>query len=458
MECQFLKAYHDRWSNGSFQPFFILAAGDPAGVPKRLPGRSILVKASTLSRKHALCPLGSIGILGLLFLAIFSSGCSDEKSKKPVSISIPITVSTVTQKTVPVALHAIGNVQASSTVTVKSKVGGELVRVHFAEGQDVKKGALLFSIDPRPYEAALKLAEARLESNLAQVQQAQANLERDLARAKNAEDEARRYEFLIERGVVARQQYEKMRADADALEATVRADRAAIENAEAAVSADRAAVENAKIQLGYCFIRSSIDGRTGSLLIKQGSIVKAEDVNLVVINQIIPIDVTFSVPEQFLAEIKKYMALGKLQVEALAPMNEEKPEKGVINFIDNAVDTSTGTIRLKGTFANRERRLWPGQFVNVILTLTTQPNAIVVPSQAIQTGQEGQYVFVVKQDLTVESRPVVAGRSVNNETVVQKGLHGDEKVVTDGQLRLYPGAKVEIKTSDSATSTNKKTP
>jgi multidrug efflux system membrane fusion protein len=294
----------------------------------------------------------------------------------------------------------------------------------------VKKGELLFTIDPRPYEAALKQAEA--------------NLERDLARAKNAQEDARRYEFLIQKGVVARQQYEKFRTDADALEATV--------------LADRAAVENAKIQLGYCSLYSPIEGRTGSVIVQQGNIIKAEDINLVVINQVIPIDVAFSVPEQFLPEIKKYMASGKIQVEALIPMNEERVERGVVTFIDNAVDISTGTIRLKGTFANREKRLWPGQFVNVVLTLTTEPNAIVVPSQAIQTGQEGQYVFVVKQDLTVESRPVVAGRTVNGETVVQKGLRADEKVVTDGQLRLYPGAKVEINTSDSATATKKKAP
>ena len=371
-----------------------------------------------------------IGILGLLLLAVFSSACSKEKSGKPTSAPLPVTVGTTIQKTVPVQLRAIGNVQAYSTVSVKSKVGGELVRVHFTEGQDVKKGELLFTIDPRPYEAALKQAEA--------------NLERDLARAKNAQEDARRYEFLIQKGVVARQQYEKFRTDADALEATV--------------LADRAAVENAKIQLGYCSLYSPIEGRTGSVIVQQGNIIKAEDINLVVINQVIPIDVAFSVPEQFLPEIKKYMASGKIQVEALIPMNEERVERGVVTFIDNAVDISTGTIRLKGTFANREKRLWPGQFVNVVLTLTTEPNAIVVPSQAIQTGQEGQYVFVVKQDLTVESRPVVAGRTVNGETVVQKGLRADEKVVTDGQLRLYPGAKVEINTSDSATATKKKAP
>jgi multidrug efflux system membrane fusion protein len=372
----------------------------------------------------------SIRILGLLILVVFSSPCSNEKSKKPVPASIPVIVSTVIQKTVPVQVRAIGNVQAYSTVTVKSKVGGELVRVHFVEGQDVKKGDLLFTIDPRPYEAALKQAEA--------------NLERDLAHAKHAREDARRYESLIQKGVVPQQQYDKFRTDAEALEATV--------------LADKAAVENAKIQLGYCFIRTPIDGRTGSLIVHQGNHIKAEDINLVVINQIIPIDVTFSVPERFLSEIKKFMAIGKLQVEALVPLNEERPERGFITFIDNAVDTNTGTIRLKGTFANHDKKLWPGQFVNVVLTLTTEPNAIVVPSQAIQTGQEGQYVFVVKQDLTVELRPVVAGRTVDTETVVQKGLTPEEKVVTDGQLRLYPGAQVEIKTSDSSKANSKKTP
>ncbi len=406
-----------------------------------------------LARGHFQALLG--GVLGLICFAFFSSACSNEKPKKPASVPLPVMVSTATQKTVPVQLRAIGNVQAYSTVTVKSKVGGELVRVHFTEGQDVKKGDLLFTIDPRSFEAALKEAEAKLERDLAQVQQAKANLERDLFRAKNAEDDAKRYEFLIEKGVVTRQQYEKMRADADALEATVRADRAAVENAEAAVRADRAAVENTKIQLGYCLIRSPMDGRTGSLLIHQGTIVKAEDIHLLTILQIVPIYVSFSVPEQYLLDIKKFTALGTLRVEAVVPMNEDRVEKGAITFIDNTVDSSTGTIRLKGTFENRERRLWPGQFVNVALTLTTEPNVIVVPSHAIQTGQEGQYVFVVKQDMTVESRPVVVGRTVDRETVVQKGLHADEKVVIDGQIRLYPGARVEIKNSESAPATKK---
>jgi multidrug efflux system membrane fusion protein len=309
--------------------------------------------------------------------------------------------------------------------------------------------------------AQVKQAEADLAKNIALVRQAESNLEKDTAQAKNAEVEAKRYELLIEKKVVAEQQYDQFRTNAEALDATVRADKAAlesakaavrasqaaVENAEATVRADRAVVENARIQLGYCSIRSPMDGRTGSLIIQEGNMIKDNDAIMVVINQINPIYVAISVPEQYLAEIKKYMAEGKLKVEAIIPNDEARPEEGIITFVDNTVDSATGTIRLKGTFANKEKRLWPGQFVRVFLTLTEKPNAIVVPSQAIQTGQEGQYVFVVKPDLTVESRPVVLGLTLNNETVIQKGLNAGENVVTDGQLRLSPGAKVEIKAS-----------
>ncbi len=398
--------------------------------------------------------------------------------------TVPVITGNVTQKTVPVQLRNIGNVQAYSTVIVKSQIGGQLVRVHFTEGQDVRKGDLLFTIDPRPYEAALKQAEANLFKDIAQVKQAEANLaksnaqvrqaeadlERDLARAKNAEEDARRYESLIQKGVVSKTQYDQFRTNADALEATVLAARAALENAEASVHASRAAlenaeasvhasratVENAKVQLGYCFLRSPIDGRTGSLIVQQGTVVKANDIDLVVINQINPIYVGFSVPEQYLSEIKHYMAKGKLKVEAILPKDTGRFEEGSITFIDNAIDSTTGTIKLKGTFANKEKKLWPGQFVNIVLTLTTQPDAVVVPSQAVQTGQEGQYVFVVKSDLTVESRPVVIGRIVDDETVVEKGLTSGERVVTDGHLRLYPGARVEIKDSNSNTAPKRK--
>jgi multidrug efflux system membrane fusion protein len=391
----------------------------------------------------------SIGILGLLLLAIFSSACSSDKSKKHGSAPVPVIVATTIQKTVPVQLRVIGNVQAFSSVTVKSRVPGQIMQGYFKEGDDVKKGSLLFMIDPRPYEAILKQAEANLERDMALVKQAEANLERDTAQEKNAQVEADRYKLLFERGVVAQQQYDKFRTDWEALVATVRADRAARANAEAAVVADRATVENAKLQLSYCSIHSPMDGRTGSLIVQVGNIIKENDASLVVINQVTPIYVTFSVPEQNLGEIRKYLAMGKLKVQAIVPNDEILPEEGFISFVDNTVDSTTGMIKLKGTFANKQRRLWPGQFVNVVMTLTEDPNAIVIPSQAIQVGQQGQYVFVVKSDQTVESRPIVSGLTLNNETVIRKGLNSGETIVTNGQLRLFPGAKIEIQAPPS---------
>jgi multidrug efflux system membrane fusion protein len=362
------------------------------------------------------------GVVFLFFLwAILLLACSGEKSEQQLRRdAVPVTIGKVVQKTVPVQLRAIGNVEAYSTVSVKSQIGGELIRIHFKEGQDVKKGDILFTIDPRPYEAALKQAEA--------------NLARDTAQLENARVDARRYGELVSKGYVAQQQYDQIQTNAAALEATV--------------LADKAAVENAKLQLSYCFIHFPIDGRTGSLLSHQGDMIKANADNpMVVINQIQPIYVTFSIPEQHLQQIKRYMAEGKLKGEAIIPGDENSPVQGIVTFVDNTVDTSTGTIKLKGTFENKGKRLWPGQFVNVVLTLTTQPDAIVVPSQAVQTGQQGLYVFVVKSDLTVESRPVVIGRNLDGEVVIEKGLEPSEQVVTDGQLRLVPGAKVEIKST-----------
>jgi multidrug efflux system membrane fusion protein len=393
------------------------------------------------------------GVFGSFVVLVFISNCSKDISGRTGPPPVSVTVASVIQKDVPLQLRIIGTVEAYSTVSVKSKVGGELVTVHFKEGQDVKKGELLFTIDPRSYEAALQQVEANLARDVAQVKQSEANLERDMAQARNAEEEAKRYEFLMEKKVVAKQQYDQFRTNAEALQAAVRADRAAVENTGAAVRADEAALKNAKIQLGYCFIHSPMDGRTGNLLVKQGNHVKAEDINLVVINQVNPIYVTFSVPEQNLSGIRKLMAAGKLKVEAII-LNNEKPCEGILTFVDNAVDTTTGTIQLKGTFDNREKRLWPGQFVRVVLTLTTQRGALVVPSQAIQDGQEGRYVFVVKPDLTVESRSVTIRQSLAGETVVEKGVQPGETVVTDGQLQLVPKAKVEIKNRSAGTEKN----
>ena len=322
------------------------------------------------------------------------------------------------QKTVPVQILTIGNVEAYSTVSVKSQIGGILTRVHFREGQDVNRGALLFTIDPRPYEAALKQAEA--------------NLAKDNAQLENARKEVRRYAELVKKGYVAQEQYDQISTNAASFEAIV--------------NADMAVVENARLQLKYCSIYSPLTGRTGNLVVNEGNLIKANaDTPMVVINQVQPIYVTFSVPEQNLSEIKRYMTGGTLKIEAILSKEEENPEQGVLTFIDNAVDTATGTIKLKGTFANKGKRLWPGQFVNTVLTITSEPDAIVVPSQSVQTGQKGQYVFIIKDDLTVEDRPVIAGGTLNGETVIEKGLQSGEKVVTDGHLRLVPGARVEVK-------------
>jgi multidrug efflux system membrane fusion protein len=365
-------------------------------------------------------------VLMLFLLTAALSSCGKKKPAPPRTV--PVAAAPVTQQDVPVQVRTIGNVETINAVSIKALVGGEVQGVFFKEGQDVKQGDLLFKIDPRPYDAALKQAEATLA--------------RDLAQAKNAAEQAKRYEILVQKDYVSRDQYDQLRANAEAL--------------AAAVDADKANVENSRLQLAYCTIRSPINGRVGSVLINKGSVIKANDLVMLTINQMAPIYVTLSVPEQNLSDIKKYMASGKLKVDAVIPGDEQHPARGVLTFINNAVDTTTGTIQLKGTFENSDRRLWPGQFVNVVLTLATQRNAVVMPSAALQAGQQGQYVFVIKPDLTVESRPVVITRTFNDLAVVDTGVTPGENVVTDGQLQLIPGTKVEIKNGQGASETKSK--
>jgi multidrug efflux system membrane fusion protein len=354
---------------------------------------------------------------GVLATGLLLFGCSANKQQGVVS-RVPVTVADVQQKTVPVQVRVIGNVEAYSTVGIKPQITGEIVGVHFTEGQDVKKGQLLFTFDPRPFEADLL--------------RAQANLAQDEAKAKNAEVEHQRYRKLMEAGVVAKEQAEQMETNDAAMLATV--------------NADRAQVEYARVQLIYTKIYSPMDGRAGNLMLHRGTVVKANPDNpIITINQINPIYVTFSVPQQVLPEIKQHMAKDKLKVTAIIQGQENRPEEGTLTFVDNNVDLNTGTIKLKGTFANSNRCLWPGQYVNVTLTLAEEPNAIVVSTQAIQTGQDGSYVFIVKPDLTAESRPVKVERNIDNQAVIESGLTAGEKVVTDGQIRLVPGSKVEIK-------------
>ena len=362
--------------------------------------------------------------------------------------SVPVTVATAVEKTVPIQLRLIGNVESYASITVKAQAAGELVRIHFTEGQDVRKGDLLFEIDRRPYDQALHQSEANLNRDVAQQKQAEANLARDLAQAENARTQAARYAKLTAEGVISKEQNDTMRTTALSADESTRADQAAIESARAAVIADKAAVEKARLELEYCEIRSPIDGRTGSLQVKQGTVVKSNaDTAMVTVNQLAPTYVTFSVPEDQLAAIRKAVAQGPLAVEAQVPNVPGEPVRGQLSFIDNTVDSATGAIKLKATFANTEHKLWPGQFVNVVLTIGADSNVTVVPSEAIQNGQQGPYAFVVKADRTVENRILTVGRSIGHETVITKGIAPGETVVTDGQLRLVPGFRVDIVTS-----------
>lgn len=385
----------------------------------------------------------------LLIVLLLSFSCDRGGSKaegRPdggKSEGVPVTVARVTTKDVPIRLSAIGNVEPYSTVEIKPQVEGQLSRVYFKEGENVRSGDLLFLIDPRPYENALRQAEA--------------NMARNSAMMKNAEQDAVRYEDLINKGVVSAQQYDQVKAEFESLKASV--------------NADRAAVANAKLELEYCSIRSPIDGRIGEILVHEGNTVETRTTLLAVINQTKPVFVNFSVPEHFLALIRDYLATsGELKVYAIIPYTsrrddkspledgdmettggvtpgEQTPAEGKLSFIDNKVNETTGTVRLKAVFENADEMLWPGKFVNVSLNLTTQENATIVPARAVQSGQSGDYVFVVKPDSTVESRPVVPGPRVDRDVVITKGLKPGEIVVTEGQLRLAPGMKV--RTNDS---------
>lgn len=332
--------------------------------------------------------------------------------------AVPVTVSRAVEKTVPVQVEAVGRVLPYATVSVKSRVDGLVTSVHFQDGQYVKAGALLFTLDRAPYEAQLKQAQANRAKDLAQLESARKAMERNAA--------------VVAKGYVSKEQYDQAVAAAAALAATV--------------TADEAAIETAQLNLQYCSIAAPITGRTGAVQVDVGNLVKANDPTgvLVVINQVQPIYVSFYVPENLLPKVRQYMALGLLPAEATVPGHESHPVRGELAFLDNTVNTASGTIQLRARFANENLWLWPGQFANVTLTLTVRPNAVVVPSQAVQTGQKGPYVFLVSADLTARYRPIATGPTVGNETVIEQGVQPGENVVTDGQLRLADGTPVRI--------------
>ncbi len=360
---------------------------------------------------------GSTGLAIVLTVGC-GKGAAPAQQRGPGG-AVPVEVAQVVSKTMPLDVHAIGNVVPSSTVGVKAQVGGLLQEVHFKEGQEVRRGQVLFTIDPRPFENDLR--------------QAQAQLARDRAQLANAEADLARYRELVQDDFVTKEQFDQAKATAAALKATVQQ--------------DKAAIANAQVNLDYCTITAPISGRTGELLVHAGNLVKANDTNpLVVINRIQPVDVTFSVPEQRLDVIRRRQAQGKLAVTAYPAGESTAGVKGALELINNSVDATTGTILLKGRFANRDETLWPGQFVDVVLTLGMQTDAVVIPTRAVQSGQQGDFVFVVGADRKVESRSITVDRTVGQETVVSSGLSPGETVVTQGQLRLTPGATITVRT------------
>ena len=352
-------------------------------------------------------------------LAAASAACSKSDARAPRP-SVPVTVAPVQQRSVPYEISAIGSVTPIQTVAVRSQVSGTLLRVGFREGEEVQKGQLLFEIDPRPYQAALD--------------QVRANLARDHAQLLNARQEVTRYQALVQNDLATQEQFDQFKANADA--------------AEAAVTADSAAVQTAQLNLEYTTIRAQIAGRTGNLLLREGNLVQANGpAPLVIINQLRPIAVSFSIPEQYLDDIRRYSAQHPLSVRVQPSQDSTVTMTGQLTFINNQVDSTTGTILLKATFGNEDRKLWPGQVaVAVHLVLNVEKDVLTIPAQAVMTGQAGTYVYVLGSDQTARTQDVTVGRSADDYVVIEKGLAAGQKVVTDGQLRLMPGARVEVKT------------
>jgi multidrug efflux system membrane fusion protein len=382
--------------------------------------------------KHAVEPLRSPILFFLLMAILFISGCGKKEQVQAAGGGgrppAPVVVGSAEQRDIPVQIKAIGNVEAYQTVQIRSQVNGQIQKIFFREGQDVHQDQLLFQLDKRPFQADLEKAIGQMKH--------------DQAQAENSRIQAERYSGLEKEGVVSHEQADQMRAQA-------KADASAVE-------ADKAAVNAARVQLQYTDIAAPIDARAGALLINLGNLVKANDTPyLVQLNQVSPIYVTFSVPEAHLDQVRRYFSSGQLKVLAYPKGQSANPAVGRLTFIDNGVDTTTGTFKLKGTFQNKDRRLWPGEFVDVALELSTQKNAIVVPTKAIQTGQQGEYVYVVRADSTAESRPVKTAGAYENLTLVSDGLGAGERVIVDGQLRVAPNAKVVVQRTLPGTQTDK---
>lgn len=357
----------------------------------------------------------------------------------PVSVLVAKAVT----RDVPVTAEVIGNVEASSMVTLRPLISGQVMQAHFTEGQFVNKGQLLLTIDSRALEAQLKQLEAQILRDKASLQQATAALARDKAQQQNAQSQLERAEQLWKQGILSKEQHDQFSTTLASLSATLQADQAAIESAKAAIAASTASAENQKVQISYTKIYAPISGRTGTLIAKPGNVVQANQTELATINQTSPVYVTFALPEANLAVLRQ-SGNKKLSVTA-TPGEGGAKESGQLAFYENTVDPTTGTIKLKASFPNKSGTLWPGQFVRVTLQLGERPNATLVPNQAVQSGQEGTFVYIVKEDQRVEVRPVATAQRVGEDTVIEKGLQPGETVVTEGTLRLVPGARIQVR-------------
>ncbi len=370
-------------------------------------------------------------VLGLLLGAGLVTSCDKGGGGKgpPTKVAakrvVPVTVAAVITKPVPVELNTFGTVQTEASIAIKSQVSEVLRKVHVAKGQQIARGDLLFTLDSRHMEIALE--------------QARATLSRDRIQAANAEVEAERARLLVEKKIAAPTEADRTAAEAGALAETVKA--------------DEAAVASLQLDLEHCRIYSPSDGRAGNILVHEGNLVQANEVPLVVINQIRPIDVFFAIPQRELARVRTHAAEGEVMVEAALPETPQAPETGRLTFIDNAVEADSGTIRLAATFPNPGERLWPGQYVRVRLLLTVEADAVVAPARAVQTGSEGKYVFVVQEDQTVALRPVRVSRTQGEDAVIAAGLQAGELVVTDGHLQLASGSKIEVRAAGAPTDT-----
>lgn len=414
------------------------------------------------------------GITLAIALPILSlAGCTN-KAATPAGFErppAPVTVAEAASQDVPVYLDAIGKTVAREVVSIQPQVSGRIVKIHFTDGANLKKGAMLFTLDTRPFEAVVHQAEANVAKDLALKKQADANLNRDVAQAKWDALQVRRYGELVASGVVPREQYEQLVATADSANATVEADRAAVHSAEEATKVDIAAVDRAKVDLSYCYIRAPIDGRAGQRLVDVGNVVNPGSASgnnnvtssstsngppsnaLLVIERLDPIYADFTISQSDLTRVQEQMHAGTLKTEVRLP-DATDPIAGQLTFLDNSVQNQTGQVNLRATIPNSDRRFWPGRFVNIRLVLNTIHGAVLVPATAPQMSAKGSYVFVVKQDLTVDQRQVTLGQRQGDQVVVEQGVQPGERVVTNGQAGVTPGGKVRIESPANNQGTN----